>query len=31
MVTLKVVAGPVQGERVESNNSATYKLLLQLQ
>ena len=31
VVTLKVVAGPVQGERVESNNSATYKLLLQLQ
>jgi hypothetical protein len=30
-VTLKAVAGPVQGERVESNNSATYKLLLQLQ
>lgn len=29
-VTLKVVAGPVQGERVETNNSATYKLLLQL-
>ena len=29
-VTLKVVAGPVKGERVETNNSATYKLLLQL-
>ena len=31
VVTLKVVAGPVKGERVETNNSATYKLLLQLQ
>ncbi len=30
-VTLKVVAGPVKGERVETNNSATYQLLLQLQ
>jgi hypothetical protein len=30
-VTLKVVAGPVKGERVETNNNATYKLLLQLQ
>ena len=30
-VTLKVVAGPVKGERVRANNSATYKLLLQLQ
>jgi hypothetical protein len=29
-VTLKVEAGPVQGERVETNNTATYKLLLQL-
>jgi hypothetical protein len=29
-VTLKVVAGPVKGERVETNNSATFKLLLQL-
>jgi CARDB len=29
-VTLKVVAGPVKGERVETNNNATYKLLLQL-
>jgi hypothetical protein len=29
-VTLKVVAGPVKGERSEANNSATYKLLLQL-
>jgi hypothetical protein len=29
--TLKVVAGPVQGERVETNNSALYKLILQLQ
>jgi len=28
--TLKVVAGPVQGERVETNNSALYKLVLQL-
>ncbi len=31
VVTLKVVAGPVKGERVLTNNSATYKLLLQLQ
>jgi hypothetical protein len=30
-VTLKVVAGPVKGERSEDNNSATYKILLQLQ
>jgi hypothetical protein len=30
-VTLKVVAGPVKGERSETNNSASYKLLLQLQ
>ena len=30
-ITLKVVAGPVKGERVETNNTATYKLLLQLQ
>jgi hypothetical protein len=30
-VTLKVVAGPVKGERDPSNNSATYKILLQLQ
>ena len=30
-VTLKVVAGPVKGERVETNNNASYKLLLQLQ
>ena len=29
-VTLKVVAGPVKGERVETNNTVTYKLLLQL-
>jgi hypothetical protein len=29
-VTLKIVAGPVKGERVETNNTATYKLLLQL-
>jgi hypothetical protein len=29
-VTLKVTAGPVKGERVETNNSATYKLTLQL-
>jgi len=28
--TLKVVAGPVQGERIETNNSALYKLVLQL-
>jgi hypothetical protein len=28
--TLKVVAGPVQGERVETNNSAQFKLVLQL-
>ena len=31
VVTLKVTAGPVQGERVETNNTVTYKLLLQLQ
>lgn len=31
VVSLKVKAGPVEGERVETNNSATYKLLLQLQ
>ena len=30
VITLKVEAGPVQGEQVESNNSATYKLILQL-
>jgi hypothetical protein len=30
-VTLKVVAGPVKGELSEDNNSATYKILLQLQ
>jgi hypothetical protein len=30
VLTLKVVAGPVQGERVETNNSAQYKLVLQL-
>jgi hypothetical protein len=30
VVTLKVTAGPVKGERVLSNNTATYKLLLQL-
>jgi len=29
-VTLKVVAGPVPGERVETNNSAQFKLVLQL-
>jgi hypothetical protein len=29
-VKLTVKAGPVQGERVETNNSATYTLLLQL-
>ena len=29
-VTLKVVAGPVPGEHDSSNNSATYKLVLQL-
>ena len=29
-VTLRVIAGPVKGERVETNNRATYKLLLQL-
>ena len=28
--TLKVVAGPVEGERVETNNSAQFKLVLQL-
>ena len=31
VVVLKVTAGPVKGERVETNNTATYKLLLQLQ
>lgn len=31
VVTLKVTAGPVTGERVETNNSASFKLLLQLQ
>ncbi len=31
VVTLKVTAGPVKGERVATNNTATYKLLLQLQ
>jgi hypothetical protein len=30
-VTLKVTAGPVEGEAVETNNSASFKLLLQLQ
>jgi hypothetical protein len=30
-VKLTVVAGPVKGERVETNNTATYTLLLQLQ
>lgn len=30
-IRLSVTAGPVPGERVETNNSATYKLLLQLQ
>lgn len=30
-VTLKVMAGPVKGEVDPTNNSATYKLLLQLQ
>ena len=29
-VKLTVKAGPVKGERVETNNSATYTLLLQL-
>ena len=29
-IALKVTAGPVKGERVLSNNTATYKLLLQL-
>jgi hypothetical protein len=29
-VTLKIEAGPVKGERVETNNTGTYKLLLQL-
>jgi hypothetical protein len=29
-VTLTVEAGPVPGEPVETNNSATYKILLQL-
>ncbi len=31
VVTLKVTAGPVTGERTETNNSASFKLLLQLQ
>jgi hypothetical protein len=31
VVTLKVTGGPVQGEKVETNNSASFKLLLQLQ
>ncbi len=31
VVVLKVTAGPVKGERTETNNTATYKLLLQLQ
>ncbi len=30
VLTLKVVAGPVEGERVETNNSAQFKLVLQL-
>jgi hypothetical protein len=30
-VTLKVTAGPIKGEHVLSNNSMTFKLLLQLQ
>lgn len=30
VLTLKVLAGPVQGERVETNNGAQYKLVLQL-
>jgi len=30
VITLKVEAGPVQGERDPSNNSITYKLILQL-
>jgi hypothetical protein len=30
VLTLKVEAGPVQGEQVVSNNSASYKLILQL-
>jgi len=29
--TLTVTAGPVKGERTTSNNTATYKILLQLQ
>ncbi len=29
--TVKVTAGPVEGERVKSNNTAQYKILLQLQ
>jgi hypothetical protein len=29
--TLKVTAGPVEGERVKTNNTAQYKILLQLQ
>ncbi len=31
VIALKVTAGPVPGERVETNNSATFKILLQLQ
>ena len=31
VVVLKVTAGPVKDERIETNNTATYKLLLQLQ
>jgi hypothetical protein len=31
VVTLTVTAGPVKGERTETNNSASFKLLLQLQ
>jgi hypothetical protein len=31
VVTLKVTAGPVKGEAVQTNNSASFKLLLQLQ
>ena len=31
VVTLKVTAGPVKGEAVETNNTASFKLLLQLQ
>jgi hypothetical protein len=30
-VTLKVTAGPVKGEAVETNNTTSFKLLLQLQ